>query len=188
MDRTAFGPRSASGMAGYRIGRDQSAPYSIRLRPPRAACNRCRFRKLYPLTRSHRRIRLPTFVAEHKTCEQPWGTVCAHFARASKTPAMFDRLRGEAPPTGLLVRPSPQARGQGACGAPKVGAAVPVLGETFAHDSFAHRVLTWDDATRGTVYKLVYESSHVAPRAVAPPSNWAQMNQTPPGITSHKWR
>jgi hypothetical protein len=137
MDRTAFGPRSASGMAGYRIGRDQSAPYSIRLRPPRAACNRCRFRKLYPLTRSHRRIRLPTFVAEHKTCEQPWGTVCAHFARASKTPAMFDRLRGEAPPTGLLVRPSPQARGQGACGAPKVGAAVPVLGETFAHDSFA---------------------------------------------------
>jgi addiction module RelB/DinJ family antitoxin len=53
---------------------------------------------------------------------------------------------------------------------------------------WGHRVLTWDDATRGTVYKLVYEPSHVAPRAVAAPSNWAQINQTPPGITSHKWR
>jgi addiction module RelB/DinJ family antitoxin len=54
--------------------------------------------------------------------------------------------------------------------------------------SWGHRVLTWDDATRETVYKLVYEPSHVAPRPVAPPSNWAQMNQTPPGVTSRKWR
>jgi addiction module RelB/DinJ family antitoxin len=53
--------------------------------------------------------------------------------------------------------------------------------------TWGHRVLTWDDASRGKVYKLVYQSSHVARRAVAPPSNWAQMNQTPHGVTERKW-
>jgi DNA-damage-inducible protein J len=53
---------------------------------------------------------------------------------------------------------------------------------------WGHRVLTWDDATRGTVYKLVYEPSHGARRAVTPPSNWAQMNQTPHGVTPRVWR
>jgi addiction module RelB/DinJ family antitoxin len=53
---------------------------------------------------------------------------------------------------------------------------------------WGHGVLTWDDGTRGTIFKLVFEPSHVAPRAVAPPSNWAQMNQTPPGVTPRKWR
>ena len=53
---------------------------------------------------------------------------------------------------------------------------------------WGHRVLTWGDATRGTVYKLVYEPSHVAPRPVAAPSGWAQMNQTPYGVTPRKWR
>ena len=53
---------------------------------------------------------------------------------------------------------------------------------------WGHRVLTWDDLTRGTVYKLVYEPSHTALRPVAPPSNWKQMNQTPYGVTPRMWR
>jgi addiction module RelB/DinJ family antitoxin len=47
---------------------------------------------------------------------------------------------------------------------------------------WGHRVTTWDDATRGKIYKLIYEPSHLAPRAVAPPSTWADMNQTPYGV------
>jgi hypothetical protein len=34
---------------------------------------------------------------------------------------------------------------------------------------WGHGVLTWDDGARGTIYKLVYATSHSAPRAVAPP-------------------
>ena len=47
---------------------------------------------------------------------------------------------------------------------------------------WGRRVLTWADATRGRVYKLVYQPSHMAPRPVAPPSNWSDMNQTPHGV------
>jgi addiction module RelB/DinJ family antitoxin len=53
---------------------------------------------------------------------------------------------------------------------------------------WGHRVLTWDDTTRGKVYKLVYETSNGAPRSVAPPSNCAQMNKTPYGVTPQTWR
>ena len=53
---------------------------------------------------------------------------------------------------------------------------------------WGHGVWTWDDASRGKIYKLVYEPSHVAARAVAPPSNWKQMNQTPYGVMPRKWR
>jgi hypothetical protein len=49
---------------------------------------------------------------------------------------------------------------------------------------WGHTVLTWDHATRGTVYKLNYEPSHTGPCKVTPPSNWAQLNQTPFGATS----
>jgi hypothetical protein len=51
-----------------------------------------------------------------------------------------------------------------------------------------HGVLTWDHPTRGRIYKLVYEPSHEAPRAKFPPSNWAQMNQTPYGVTPTSYR
>jgi addiction module RelB/DinJ family antitoxin len=53
---------------------------------------------------------------------------------------------------------------------------------------WGHHVLTWDDATRGKIYKFVYRPSHVAPHTVAPPSNWAQMNQTPHGVTPRMWK
>jgi hypothetical protein len=49
--------------------------------------------------------------------------------------------------------------------------------------AWGHTVVTWDHATRGTVYKLNYEPSHTGPRKVTPPPNWPQMNQTPFGAT-----
>jgi hypothetical protein len=52
---------------------------------------------------------------------------------------------------------------------------------------WGHRVVTWDDPRRGRVYKLVYEFSHTAPRAAAAPSNVAQMNQTPYGVSAASW-
>jgi hypothetical protein len=47
--------------------------------------------------------------------------------------------------------------------------------------AWGHTVLTLNHATRGKVFKLNYEPSHRGPRKVAPPSNWAQLNQTPFG-------
>jgi DNA-damage-inducible protein J len=54
-----------------------------------------------------------------------------------------------------------------------------------AKNKWKHDVIVWGDPTRGgTVYKLIYNPSHSAPRAVAPPATWKQMNapRTPPGV------
>jgi hypothetical protein len=49
--------------------------------------------------------------------------------------------------------------------------------------AWGHKVVTWDHATRGKVFKLIYEPSHTGPSKVSPPPNWAQMNQTPYGVS-----
>jgi hypothetical protein len=45
--------------------------------------------------------------------------------------------------------------------------------------AWGHRVTVKEQPTRGKIYKLNYEPSHRGPGKVTPPSNWAQLNQTP---------
>jgi TIR domain len=54
-----------------------------------------------------------------------------------------------------------------------------------AKHKWKHDVLMWDDPARdGKVYKLVFNPTHSAPRAVDPPPDWKSMNvaKTPPGV------
>jgi addiction module RelB/DinJ family antitoxin len=54
-----------------------------------------------------------------------------------------------------------------------------------AKNKWKHDVVAWDDPTRGgKVYKLIYNPSHSAPRAVDPPPTWKEMNapKAPPEV------
>ena len=47
---------------------------------------------------------------------------------------------------------------------------------------WGHKVIVWDDATRGRVYKLIYYPDHSGPRDIAAPPTWSEMN-VPSGLT-----
>jgi hypothetical protein len=52
-------------------------------------------------------------------------------------------------------------------------------------NKWRHNVVTWPDPARGgKVYKLIFNRSHSAPRAIDPPPNWGDMNvlKIPPGV------
>ena len=60
-----------------------------------------------------------------------------------------------------------------------------------AKNKWKHDVVVWSDPTRGgKVYKLIYNPSHCAPRAVDPPPMWKEMNapRTPPGVKPIPYR
>jgi DNA-damage-inducible protein J len=48
---------------------------------------------------------------------------------------------------------------------------------------WGHHVVSWDDQARGgKVHKLIFNPSHSAKSKIAPPTNWREMNKTPPGV------
>ena len=53
---------------------------------------------------------------------------------------------------------------------------------------WGHRAVEWDHATRGHIFKLIFNPLHTARTPVAPPANWAQMNQTPHGVKPAPYR
>ncbi len=57
-------------------------------------------------------------------------------------------------------------------------------------NEWGHRVATWDDQTRGKVFKLIYNPHHSAKRAVTPPTDWQSLNvcDAPPGAVIGSYR
>jgi hypothetical protein len=66
----------------------------------------------------------------------------------------------------------------GALGSPQEG----YLNMLHQALKWGHGVVQWYHPTRGEISKLKYEPLHKARDAIAPPANYAQMNQSPHGV------
>jgi hypothetical protein len=43
-------------------------------------------------------------------------------------------------------------------------------------NQWGHEVATWEDPSRGKVFKLIYNPDHCATKAIDPPPNWKELN------------